>query len=48
MPRRDGDPAILLLITKAKELLKWSPERILEHSIKTAFDWEKTFNKVNV
>ncbi len=49
MPRRDGDPAILVADNKkAKELLKWSPERILEHSIKTAFDWEKTFNKVNV
>lgn len=49
MPRRDGDPAILVADNKkAKELLKWSPERTLEHSIKTAFDWEKTFNKVNV
>ncbi len=49
MPRRDGDPAILVADNKkSKELLKWSPERTLEHSIKTAFDWEKTFNKVNV
>ena len=39
---------LLLITKKQKELLKWSPERILEHSIKTAFDWEKTFNKVNV
>lgn len=49
MPRRDGDPAILVADNKkAKELLNWSPKRTLELSIQTAYDWEKTFNKVNV
>lgn len=40
-PRRDGDPEILIADNqKAKEILNWSPKRNLEHSIKTAYDWE--------
>lgn len=41
-PRREGDPATLVADNKkAKEVLSWSPEKDLEHSIKTAYDWEK-------
>lgn len=41
-PRRLGDAAILLAnSSKAKEILKWSPEHNLEDSIKTAYLWEK-------
>lgn len=41
-PRRLGDAAILLAnSSKAKEILKWSPEHSLEDSIKTAYLWEK-------
>lgn len=42
-PRRLGDAAILLAnSSKAKEILKWSPEHSLEDSIKTAYLWEKS------
>ena len=41
-PRRAGDPASLVADNrKAKEILKWLPEHLLEESIKTAYDWEK-------
>ena len=41
--RRLGDAAILLAnSSKAKEILKWSPEHSLEDSIKTAYLWEKS------
>ncbi|MBP3820907.1 UDP-glucose 4-epimerase GalE [bacterium] len=40
-PRRDGDPAILVADNgKAKEILGWNSEKSLEHSIKTAYEWE--------
>ncbi len=40
--RRQGDPAKLIAQnSKAKEILKWSPEKTLKHSIKTAWEWEK-------
>jgi UDP-glucose 4-epimerase len=46
MPRREGDPATLVADnSKAKEVLGWSPVRTLKDSIKTAYDWEKTFNE---
>lgn len=41
-PRREGDPAILVADNKkAKDVLNWAPEKDLEYSIKTAYDWEK-------
>jgi len=40
-PRREGDPASLVADNKkAKEILKWTPNRNLEKSIQTAFQWE--------
>ena len=39
--RRPGDPATLVADNKkAKAALGWSPSRTLEHSVKTAYDWE--------
>ena len=39
--RRPGDPATLVADNKkAKAVLGWSPSRTLEHSVKTAYDWE--------
>lgn len=39
--RREGDPAILVADNKkAMEILKWTPKRTLEDSIKTAYSWE--------
>lgn len=47
-PRRDGDPASLIADNqKAKEILKWTPLRSLETSIKTAFEWEGKRNYVS-
>ena len=41
-PRREGDPALLVADnTKAKEILNWHPEKTLEDSIKSAYQWEK-------
>lgn len=45
-PRREGDPATLVADnTKAKQILNWQPKRDLEHSIKTAYEWEQQVNK---
>ncbi|MBR2525374.1 UDP-glucose 4-epimerase GalE, partial [bacterium] len=45
--RRAGDPAKLYAnANKAKSILKWTPERTLEKSIKTAYDWECKLNKI--
>jgi len=45
--RRAGDPAKLYAnANKAKNLLKWKPERTLEKNIKTAYDWECKLNKI--
>ena len=45
MPRREGDPATLVADnTKAQKVLGWNPKHTLEESIKTAYNWEKTFN----
>jgi UDP-glucose 4-epimerase len=42
MSRRAGDPAQLIADnTKAKNILGWCPTKTLEHSIKTAYEWEK-------
>lgn len=41
MPRRQGDPKSLIADNKkAKEILKWTPEKTLNESIKTAYLWE--------
>ena len=41
--RREGDPATLIADNKkAKEVLGWNPEKILEESIISAYNWEKT------
>ena len=46
LPRRAGDPAILVADNhKAQKILNWKPERDLKYSIKTAYEWEKSFQK---
>ncbi len=41
-PRRAGDPAVLIADnTKANKILHWIPEKDLEYSIKTAYEYEK-------
>ena len=41
-PRREGDPASLVADNrKAKSILNWNPDKTLETSIKTAYEWEK-------
>ena len=43
--RRPGDPAKLFAdATKAKQLLHWCPQRTIEQSIKTAYEYEKLRN----
>ncbi len=45
-PRRVGDPAILVADNKkAKEILGWCPEKTLEESILSAYNWEKKLSK---
>ena len=45
-PRREGDPASLIADnTKAKAVLKWTPNNTLEKSISTAYLWEKCLHK---
>lgn len=40
-PRRAGDPPILVASkSKAESVLGWCPEKTLEESIKTAYEWE--------
>ena len=42
-PKRPGDPAILIADNKkAKTVLSWQPEKDLEYSVKTAYEWEKS------
>lgn len=42
MDRREGDPAQLVADnSKAKSVLNWLPEKTLEYSIKSAYEWEK-------
>ena len=44
-PRRAGDPAVLVADnTKAKDVLGWTPNKTLEDSIKTAYEWEQKLN----
>lgn len=45
-PRREGDPAILVADNnKAKNILGWIPEKTLEDSISSAYNWEKKLSK---
>ena len=42
MPKREGDPAVLVADnSKAKSILGWDPQKTLEYSIKTAFNYEQ-------
>ena len=42
MPKREGDPAVLVADnSKAKSVLGWNPQKSLEYSIKTAFNYEQ-------
>ncbi len=42
MPRREGDPASLVADnSKAKEILKWNPEKSINDSIENAYKWEQ-------
>ena len=42
MPRREGDPAILVANnSKAKSNLQWYPQKSLEQSIESAYEWEQ-------
>ncbi len=44
--RRPGDPAALYAnIQKAKKVLGWKPERTLEDSVSTAYNWEQKLKK---
>lgn len=39
--KRLGDPAMLYADnSKIHQILNWRPEKTLEHSIKTAYEWE--------
>lgn len=45
-PRREGDPAILVADNqKAKKVLGWVPEKTLEDSILSAYNWAKKLSK---
>lgn len=42
-PRREGDPAVLVACNKkAREVLHWVPQKSIEDSICTAYEWIKT------
>lgn len=46
MPRREGDPATLIADNKkAKQELGWIPNKTLEESISTAYNWEKVLTE---
>ena len=47
--RRAGDPATLVADNKkAKSVLNWTPEKTLEESVKTAYEWESVLqNRLN-
>ncbi|MDD3237113.1 MAG: UDP-glucose 4-epimerase GalE [Candidatus Gastranaerophilales bacterium] len=46
--RRQGDPAVLFADSeKAKNLLGWNPQKSLEHSIETAYEWNKKLKNMN-
>ena len=44
--RREGDPASLIANnSKAKNILNWEPQKTLEDSIKSAYEWERNLQK---
>lgn len=44
--RREGDPASLIADNKkARTILNWHPQKTLEESISSAYEWEKFLNK---
>lgn len=46
--KRAGDPAILIAdYKKANKILGWKPEKTLEYSIKTVYEWEKKLQAEN-
>lgn len=48
MSRRDGDPAKLVADnTKAKDILKWSPNKSLKDSVQSAYQWEQELSMQN-
>ncbi len=41
-PKRDGDPAVLTANNnKAKDILKWVPDKMIKDTILSAYNWEK-------
>ena len=47
MGRREGDPATLVADNKkAKEVLGWMPEKSLNQSVQSAYNWEKVLQSV--
>ena len=45
-PRRAGDPALLIAANnKAKSVLGWTPEKSLEDSVTSAYNWEKVLQE---
>ncbi len=47
MPRREGDPAVLVSDNKkAKEILNWEPKKNIEETIISAYEWEKKLNVI--
>ena len=48
-PRREGDPASLVADNaKAREVLKWNPEKTLSESIQNAYKWERVLQSQEV
>lgn len=46
-PRREGDPKSLYANSKkAQDILNWHPEKSLEDSVKTAYNWECKLQKI--
>ena len=49
MPRRAGDPSSLVADnTRAKEILSWNPQKTLEDSISSAYEWEKKLQALEI
>ncbi len=46
-PKREGDPSSLIAdISKAQNILNWTPKKSLYDSIKTAYLWQKKLNTI--
>lgn len=49
MPRRAGDPANLVADnSKARNILKWNPQKTLSESIKSAYKWEQVLQEQEI